>query len=342
MMKKKELRKAEQRPTSREILVPAAPFLTMDDQMVAPPSVVPVATAVTAVAGKNHQEETSSIGGGERERRLGGGGKDNEEEDGYFVDVNGNAYDSYAMAWRYLGLFIDCSDSDSENRGRRDLKDNDNGSSSSSNCPRRLLWAAYVDEQYKGGSIGEYSIFNRRQDLWEMKTCRGQTYWPFTRCQRMDCHHRRTSWKLVGVYKESDGFDDWSEQLFKHHGYCLWNDQEDASQQQDASSSDNSHSRDNEQASSTGSSDYEFMQNEQETWSTAAATCSQLTVANAADGSALYTAVQPLKRGGMTIYTDADCLVPSNKVQYADYLAQIYDDDDAVAYSTSSLLSEWQ
>jgi hypothetical protein len=127
----------------------------MDDEMMVAPSVVATAAA------------RNTEGVGERRRRL-GGGKDNEE-DGYFVDGNGNAYESYAMAWRYLGLFIDCSSSDSEQNRGRDLKENinnDNGSSSSSttNCQRRLLWAAYVDEQCKGGSIGEYSMFDRRRD----------------------------------------------------------------------------------------------------------------------------------------------------------------------------------
>ena len=40
----------------------------------------------------------------------------------YFVDSSGNEYESYALAWRYLGIFIDCD--------------------SSSDCPRKLLWAA--------------------------------------------------------------------------------------------------------------------------------------------------------------------------------------------------------
>jgi hypothetical protein len=45
----------------------------------------------------------------------------------------------------------------------------------------------------------------------------------------------------------------------------------------------------------------------------------------------------------MGIYTDADCLAPSHKVRYGDYLAQtagVYSDYDAA--DTTSLLSEWQ
>jgi len=32
----------------------------------------------------------------------------------------------------------------------------------------------------------------------------------------------RTKWKLIGVFKETDGFEDFAEQLFKHQGYCVW------------------------------------------------------------------------------------------------------------------------
>ena len=38
----------------------------------------------------------------------------------------------------------------------------------------------------------------------------------------MNCHEPNTHFKLVGVFKESDGLVDWAEQLFKHEGYCLW------------------------------------------------------------------------------------------------------------------------
>ena len=42
----------------------------------------------------------------------------------------------------------------------------------------------------------------------------------------MDCHERSSSthWKLVGVLKETEGMYDFTEQLFKHEGYCVWGD----------------------------------------------------------------------------------------------------------------------
>jgi hypothetical protein len=43
----------------------------------------------------------------------------------------------------------------------------------------------------------------------------------------MDCHdNNSTTWKLMGVFKEASYFgnDAFFEQLFKHEGVCLWND----------------------------------------------------------------------------------------------------------------------
>jgi hypothetical protein len=287
--------------------------------------------------------------------------KDNDKNNGYFVDADGNAYEPYAMAWRYLGLFIDCNSGDDERgkqREERRLDDNndnnnndnnnndndknnnnnDKNNDGSSSCQRRLLWAAYHDTHYRGGSMGEYSLLNRESDEWEMATCRGQTFWPFTRCKKMDCHARHTSWQLIGVYKESDGLDDWTEQLFKHHGYCHWG-QDVLDKNGNGNNNHEGNSRDGnaeEEADVVVASDYEFMQNMRETWSDGSSACRQLKVAGA-DGNLLYAAVQPLKRGDMTmgLYADSACLEPAstygrNAVRYGDYLAQTtgaYDDD---------------
>ena len=41
----------------------------------------------------------------------------------------------------------------------------------------------------------------------------------------MYCHKSRSrNWKLLGVFKETYGLVDWAEQLFKHQGYCLWDE----------------------------------------------------------------------------------------------------------------------
>ena len=55
----------------------------------------------------------------------------------HLVDKNGNAYEPYSLAWRYLGMYIDCDmDQVNGNEGRF-LEDGGSG-----NCERVLLWAA--------------------------------------------------------------------------------------------------------------------------------------------------------------------------------------------------------
>ena len=74
----------------------------------------------------------------DRHRNLEGS---NDEYTSYLVDKNGNEYEPYSLAWRYLGMYIDCDieeqDVDREQEGdeRRFLSDD-------SNCERVLLWAA--------------------------------------------------------------------------------------------------------------------------------------------------------------------------------------------------------
>eukprot|EP00957_Ditylum_brightwellii_P159706 12155859-Ditylum_brightwellii.AAC.1 len=48
------------------------------------------------------------------------------------VDRAGNQYEPYSLAWRYLGMYIDCDD----NTDRR-LSSDDN-----EECGCKLLWAA--------------------------------------------------------------------------------------------------------------------------------------------------------------------------------------------------------
>jgi hypothetical protein len=62
------------------------------------------------------------------------------EEDNYvsyLVDRNGNAYEPYSLAWRYLGMYIDCDvDAQGDNEERfLDRGDDDD-------CQRTVLWAA--------------------------------------------------------------------------------------------------------------------------------------------------------------------------------------------------------
>lgn len=81
----------------------------------------------------------------------------------------------------------------------------------------------YVDENYQGGGIGEYSYYDPYQQDWDSSGC--DTHGN-GRCAPMDCHlNNSTTWKLMGVFKEASYFgnDAFFEQLFKHEGVCVWN-----------------------------------------------------------------------------------------------------------------------
>jgi hypothetical protein len=78
-------------------------------------------------------------------------GSNDEDYSSYLVDKDGNEYEPYSLAWRYLGMYIDCDDADqeesneddqeSDDEKRRFLEEEDNGDDSG-NCERVLLWAA--------------------------------------------------------------------------------------------------------------------------------------------------------------------------------------------------------
>jgi len=124
---------------------------------------------------------------------------------GQMAESKKKYYSSYAQAWRLLGFYIDCNASDG------DGDDNENGS-----CMRYLLWAAYIDLDYQGGGLTEYSFWNGNGNKWDNSTCTSET-----RCVKMDCHLENSHFKLLGIFKEAE-WDEWFEQLFKHEAYCLW------------------------------------------------------------------------------------------------------------------------
>lgn len=106
----------------------------------------------------------------------------------------------------------------------------------------------------------------------------------------MDCHEPNTHFKLVGVFKETDGMEDWAEQLFKHEGICLWNDED----------------------------RYEFMQKYREIWPNY---CYQLSLSGD-DGGTLYLHMKPEAWGNFSygIYSDEDCSQESEYVSFSDYV----------------------
>lgn len=205
----------------------------------------------------------------EPEQRALGGNRNS-----YMVDEDGVQYDANSLTWRYLGLYIDC---DQVQEG--------------SYCERKLLWAAYHDRHYRGNSIEEYQFYDLMSGEWDDSTC--SRYGGWKRCARLDCHEPGTGFELVGVFKETDGMYDWTEQLFKHEGMCIWNDDE----------------------------AYETMEKWMEKWPTS---CQQLYVSDSW-GNPLYMAVKPLAGGNMTlaIYKDSGCTISSN-MDLTKYLVKLY------------------
>ena len=91
---------------------------------------------------------------------------------------------------------------------------------------------------------------------------------------------------------------DWTEQLFKHEGMCVWND-DDA---------------------------YSEMSQWMENWPTS---CTQLYKPDY-DGNTIYFAVHPLPQGNMTleIYTDEQCTTVSPYMDLSSYIIQLYSQYD--------------
>jgi len=238
-----------------------------------------------------------NAGAAAEDRNLGESG-DADYYSTYIVDSDGNEYEPYSLAWRYLGMFIDCDtqaeeDDDAEEEeeqgdGRRN-RHLDSGDDDDGNCERVLLWAAYVDHKYRGGSIGEYQFFDIETGQYDRSSCRTR------RCARLDCHDPNPkTFELIGVFKESDGLEDWAEQLFKHQGYCIWD-----------------------------SDTYEEMESARENWPTE---CTRLYYFVDTDGNSLYKGLKPEQEGniGIGIYLDETCSLESESITWFDYVSAYY------------------
>ena len=76
-------------------------------------------------------------------------GESNDNQGSYLVDENGDAYEPYSLAWRYLGMYVDC-DPNEDSRNDQDDHDQDDheqrklesGSGDGDDCSRKILWAA--------------------------------------------------------------------------------------------------------------------------------------------------------------------------------------------------------
>ncbi|KAL3781438.1 hypothetical protein HJC23_001001 [Cyclotella cryptica] len=250
-----------------------------------------------------------------RDRQLAGGNNGEYQGNAF------NALPAASLSWRYLGMFID---DNCDGNNRRNLWYNYNNNYK--NVCRKVLWAAYVDPEYEGEGIAEYSFYDRSTGTWDTSTCHPQTnglYFPGSRCRRLDCHEAGTELELVGVFKETDGLYDFTEQLFKHQGYCLW---------------DADKETDDDDWQSSGTSDYEFMKKISEKWVRG---CTQLYTVDWR-GRTLYYDTKPLPGGDMTygVYTDSSCTVES-KVSWSHILSSSNDNQGNNGMPSIRSLERW-
>jgi len=230
-----------------------------------------------------------------------------QDYDGMEGAVTDIGLDSYATAWRYLGLYTDCSDGSSSSWWSGWSSNNNNSSSAEcSGGTRKLLWAAYKNPDYTGMQIGEYEFYVDEE--WDNSTCVDDT------CTRMDCHDPwNSSWELLGIYKETVNFgnDMFFEQLFKHQGYCLWDGDK------ENSDDDGSSSGDSNDYSGWASSNYQFMQAMRNELPSGCTSVGDFTYGSESN---YYINIKPLSEGNMTlgVYSDSSCLVES-EFSFEDY-----------------------
>ena len=233
---------------------------------------------------------------------------------------NGGAYDSYSLAWRFLGIYIDCNNNNN---------DGNQGGNDEASCQRILLWAAYQNKAYRGYGMGEYSIYDWRQRAWDTSTCvlngNDNNVENNESCTRLDCHLGDSeNFELIGVFKELDGLDDWTDQLFKHEAYCVWGED-----QNNNNGNDKKQQYGDDDFYYSSSSDYEFMQSFVGEWQSG---CKQIENREDENGVVLYVDTMPLQGGNLVygLYTDDTCQTPlqndnndgssSRLTLYSDYL----------------------
>jgi hypothetical protein len=189
---------------------------------------------------------------------------------------------------------------------------------------RRLLTAhlffscrpQYVDEGYSGNGVGEYKYYDRKSNTWDDSACE---YENSTRCVEMDCHLKGSHFTLLGFFREPN-YDEWLEQLFKHQGDCLWDDNE-----------------------------YLSMQGDREAWPEG---CAETIFQIEGSSETIHYAIKPLPYGSMGIglYTDSACIVDYSGSLTADEVLrtmvcggyiQNYDEDTNGNDDYGAQISEW-
>ena len=128
-------------------------------------------------------------------------------------------------------------------------------------------------------------FYNRHTRMYDDITCKTQES---TRCVKMDCHEPTTHFSLLGFFKEPK-YDQWMEQLFKHLGDCVWDDEE-----------------------------YMFMQEERLAWPVG---CTK-TIFSDTRGNPIFYDLKPEQYGSMSLglYTDKDCILEYSGNYTAEYV----------------------
>lgn len=124
--------------------------------------------------------------------------------------------------------------------------------------------------------VGEYKYYDRKSESWDDTACKYYGNWT-TRCMPMDCHLSDTHFSLLGFFREPN-YDEWMEQLFKHEGDCLWDDEE-----------------------------YRFMQGDRDAWPQG---CVNTIFRDERTNNTIRYAIKPAPYGDMDIglYTDGGCV----------------------------------
>lgn len=72
----------------------------------------------------------------------------------YLLDDTGVEYDPYSLAWRYLGMFIDCDLENYTPHSHRNLEEDETIS-----CPRKVMWAAVSKSCCELSAILTFFVF---------------------------------------------------------------------------------------------------------------------------------------------------------------------------------------
>lgn len=65
-----------------------------------------------------------------------------DQQSSYLVDDEGNEYEPYSLAWRYLGMYIDCDLNGSSSHTENEIDRRLGGGGDGNDCSRKILWAA--------------------------------------------------------------------------------------------------------------------------------------------------------------------------------------------------------